>query len=206
MRTAGPPHSKDSKRPSHELDEGPVTLTITRRAKAGKTEEFERWLDGIIHEAMKFEGHMGVNVIRPSNMSNPEYLIILRFDNFENLANWEKSEIRKIWIEKGEDLIEGKTKMEKQIGLEFWFTPSASSGSTVLEQQPPRYKMAIVVIGIIFVLVSTLLPQVQQATAGLPVLLSTLVGVAIMVLLMTYVIMPSVTRLLRPWLQKKRLF
>src|SRR5918998_1370759 len=82
MRTAGPPHSKDSKRSSHEQDEGPVTLTITRRAKAGKTEEFERWLDGIIHEAMKFEGHMGVNVIRPSNMSNPEYLIILRFDNF----------------------------------------------------------------------------------------------------------------------------
>jgi uncharacterized protein len=207
MRIAGPPHSKNRRRLPHDQDEGPITLTITRRAKAGKTEEFERWLDGIIHEAMKFEGHMGVNVIRPSNMSNPEYLIILRFDNFENLAKWEKSEIRKIWIEKGEDLIEGKTKMEKQIGLEFWFTPSSSSGSTELEQQqPPRYKMAIVVIGIIFVLVSTLLPQVQQATAGLPVLLSTLVGVAIMVLLMTYVIMPSVTRLLRPWLLKKRLF
>ena len=207
MRIAGPPHSKNSRKSSDDQDEGPVTLTITRRAKAGKTEEFERWLDGIIHEAMKFDGHMGVNVIRPSNMSNPEYLIILRFDNFENLEKWEKSEIRKIWIEKGEDLIEGKTKMEKQIGLEFWFTPSSSIGSTVLEQQPPpRYKMAIVVIGIIFVLVSTLLPQVEQATAGIPVLLSTLVGVTIMVLLMTYVIMPSVTRLLRPWLLKKRLF
>jgi uncharacterized protein len=206
MGVAGPPHSKNWRRPSPDQDEGPVTLTIIRRAKAGKTEEFERWLDGIIHEAMKFEGHMGVNIIRPSNMSNPEYVIILRFDNFENLANWEKSEIRKIWIEKGEDLIEGKTKMEKQIGLEFWFTPSSGSASTVLEQQPPRYKMAIVVIGIIFALVSTLLPQVEQATAGLPLLLSTLVGVAIMVLLMTYVIMPSVTRLLRPWLLKKRPF
>jgi antibiotic biosynthesis monooxygenase (ABM) superfamily enzyme len=206
MGIAGPPHSKNRRRPSHDQDEGPVTLTITRRAKAGKTEEFEKWLDGIIHEAMKFEGHMGVNIIRPSNMSNPEYVIILRFDNFENLAKWEKSEIRKIWIERGEDLIEGKAKMEKQIGLEFWFTPSSGSASTALEQQPPRYKMAIVVIGIIFALVSTLLPQVEQATAGLPVLLSTLVGVAIMVLLMTYVIMPLVTRLLRPWLLKKRLF
>jgi len=207
MRLAGPPHSKNRRMPSHDQDEGPVTLTITRRAKAGKTDEFERWLDGIIHEAMKFEGHMGVNIIRPSNISNPEYVIILRFDNFENLAKWEKSEIRKIWIEKGEALIEGKAKMEKQIGLEFWFTPSSGSASTVLEQQqPPRYKMAIVVIGVIFVLVSTLLPQVEQATAGIPVLLSTLVGVAIMVLLMTYVVMPSVTRLLRPWLLKKRLF
>jgi antibiotic biosynthesis monooxygenase (ABM) superfamily enzyme len=208
MSIPSPPHGNNRRSwPPRDEDEGPVTFAIARRAKSGKTEEFERWLDDIIHEAMKFKGHMGVNIIRPSNMSNPEYVIILRFDNFENLEKWEKSEIRKKWIEKGKDLIEGKAKMEKQTGLEFWFTPSSGNASTVVEQQqPPRYKMAIVVIGIIFVLVSTLLPQVQQATLGLPVLLSTFVGVTIMVLLMTYVIMPSVTRLLRPWLVKKRLF
>lgn len=209
MSIVGPPHGNNRRRRStdNEDEEGPITLVITRRAKAGKIGEFESWLDGIIHEAMKFEGHMGVNIIRPPDMSNPEYVIILRFDNFENLAKWEKSEIRKKWIENGKDLIEGKAKVEKQTGLEFWFTPSSVSASTMVEPSPPpRYKMAIVVIGIIFVLVSTLLPQVQQATAGLPVLLSTLLGVAIMVLLMTYVIMPSVTRLLRPWLLKKRLF
>ena len=218
MSIVGPPHgnnnnsSRRSMRPAdNEDEEGPITLVITRRAKAGNIVEFESWLDGIIHEAMKFEGHMGVNIIRPPDMSNPEYVIILRFDNFENLAKWEKSEIRKKWIENGKDLIEGKAKVEKQTGLEFWFTPSSVRASTTVVEQsppppPPRYKMAIVVIGIIFVLVSTLLPQVQQATVGLPVLLSTLLGVAIMVLLMTYVIMPSVTRLLRPWLLKKRLF
>ena len=212
MSIAGPPHGNNRRRrPPRDEDEGPVTFAIARRAKSGKTEEFERWLDDIIHEAMKFKGHMGVNIIRPSSMSNPEYVIILRFDNFENLEKWEKSEIRKKWIEKGKDLIEGKAKMEKQTGLEFWFTPASAKASTAVEQQqqqqqPPRYKMAIVVTGIIFVLVSTLLPRVEQATVGLPVLLSTFVGVAIMVLLMTYVIMPSVTRLLRPWLVKKRLF
>ncbi len=206
MSIPGPPHGNNRRRPPRDEDEGPVTFAIARRAKSGKTEEFERWLDDIIHEAMKFKGHMGVNIIRPTNMSNPEYVIILRFDNFKNLEKWEKSEIRKKWIEKGKDLIEGKPKMEKQTGLEFWFTPSSGNASTVVEQQPTRYKMAIVVTGIIFALVSTLLPQVEQATVGLPILLSTFVGVAIMVLLMTYVIMPPVTRLLRPWLVKKRLF
>ena len=210
MSIPSPPHGNNRRSwPPRDEDEGPVTFAIARRAKSGKTEEFERWLDDIIHEAMKFKGHMGVNIIRPSNMSNPEYVIILRFDNFENLEKWEKSEIRKKWIEKGKDLIEGKAKMEKQTGLEFWFTPASARASTAAEQQqqqPPRYKMAIVLTGIIFVLVSTLLPRVEQATVGLPVLLSTFVGVAIMVLLMTYVIMPSVTRLLRPWLVKKRLF
>ena len=206
-----PPHDNDSTRSTDdkESEEGPVTLVVTRRAKAGKTEEFERWLDDIIHEAMKFEGHLGVNIIRPPNLSSPEYVIILRFDNFENLAKWENSEIRKKWIESGKDVLEGKAKVEKQTGLEFWFTPVIDNVSTAIEerqQQPPRYKMAIVVTGIIFILSSILIPQVEQATVGLPILLSTFVGVAIMVLLMTYVVMPSVTRLLRPWLLKKQLF
>ena len=211
MGIASPPHSNDRRRSTDdkEVEEGPVTLVVTRRAKAGKTQEFERWLDDVIHEAMKFEGHLGVNIIRSPNISSPEYVIILRFDNFENLAKWENSEIRKKWIERGKAVLEGKAKVEKQTGLEFWFTPGLDNNlSAVLErqQQPPRYKMAIVVTGIIFILSSILIPQVEQATVGLPILLSTFVGVAIMVLLMTYVVMPSVTKLLRPWLVKKQLF
>jgi antibiotic biosynthesis monooxygenase (ABM) superfamily enzyme len=71
---------------------------------------------------------------------------------------------------------------------------------------PPQYKMAIVMTGIIFVLLNILIPVIRQLTIGLPNLLSTLVGVAIMVLLMTYVIMPLLTKLLRPWLTEKRFF
>lgn len=187
-------------------DDGPITVIVTRKAKSGRIREFEEWMDGVIHEAMKFEGHMGVNIIRPVDASsNPEYVIIFRFNTYENLAKWEKSEIRKKWIEKSKDVTEGEAKVEMQTGLEFWFTPS-SSNNPPAAIQPPRHKMAIVVTGIIFVLVSILLPQIRQATIGLPFLLSTLIGVVTMVLLMTYVIMPSVTRLLRPWLSKKRLF
>jgi antibiotic biosynthesis monooxygenase (ABM) superfamily enzyme len=185
---------------------GPVTVIVSRKAKKGKIDEFEQWMDGIVHESMKFEGHMGVNIIRPSNLSNPEYIIIFRFTSYENLAKWEKSEIRRKWIEKSKDVTEGEPTVQRQSGLEFWFTPNSGNASAAALEQPPRYKMAMVITGVIFVLVSTLLPQIQNATAGLPLLLSTLLGVVIMVLLMTYVIMPSVTRLLRPWLSKKKLF
>ena len=37
-------------------EDDPVTVIVTRKARKGKTEEFEEWMDGIIHEAMKFEG------------------------------------------------------------------------------------------------------------------------------------------------------
>ncbi|MCI0564989.1 MAG: antibiotic biosynthesis monooxygenase [Nitrososphaera sp.] len=195
-----------------KVNDGPVTVIVTRKAKKGKIDEFEEWMDGIIHEAMKFDGHMGVNVIRPSDtLGNPEYVIIFRFNTYENLRKWENSPIRKEWVDKSKDVTEGEPVVEKQTGLEFWFTPRSGTERTggntdSAPLTPPRYKMAIVITGIIFVLVSALLPQIRQATIGLPVPLSTLVGVVVMVVLMTYVVMPAVTRLLRPWLSKKRLF
>jgi len=155
---------------------------------------------------------MGVNVIRPSDLSNPEYVIIFRFNTFENLVKWENSEIRRgEWLRKSKQVSEGELIIEKQTGLEFWFTPRSGTGSINGDKAPnpiapARYKMAIVITAIIFVLVSSLLPQIRQLIIGLTVLLSTLVEIAIMVLLITYVIMPSVTRLLRPWLSKKTLF
>jgi antibiotic biosynthesis monooxygenase (ABM) superfamily enzyme len=209
--------------PGEQIDkDGPVTVVVTRFAKRDKIREFEEWMDDIIHEAMRFEGHMGVNVIRPSDLSNPEYIIIFRFNTFENLARWENSEARREWIAKSKEVAEGEPLIEKQTGLEIWFTPrSRSDGSSIkgdnktassststapIAPPPPRYKMAIVITAVIFILVSILLPQIRQITTGLHIHLSTFVGVALMVLLMTYVIMPFLTRLLRPWLSRKRLF
>ena len=202
------PHH-DASIPNSNSD-GPVTVVVTRKAKKGKIREFEEWMDGIIHEVMKFEGHMGSNIIRPiDEISDPEYVIIFRFSTYENLVKWERSEIRKEWLEKSKNVTEGEAVVEKLTGLEFWFTPrpgKPNKDNVSSSVAPPRYKMAIVVTAIIFVLVSIMLPQIQQATRSLPGVLSTLIGVAIMVLLMTYVIMPAVTRVLKPWLSRRRLF
>ena len=198
-----------------DREDGPITVIVTRIAKKGRIKEFEDWMDGIVHESLKFEGHLGVNIIRPVEESKPEYVIIFRFNTLDNLLKWEKSQARKDWLKKSKDVVEGEDKVQKFTGLEFWFTPRSAhrygleannndaSGQTV--NVPPSYKMAIVTAGIVFVLLNTLIPQIRQLTATLPLLLSSLLGVIIMVLLMTYLIMPSVTRLLKPWLYKKRL-
>jgi len=145
---------------AHQVDkDGPVTVIVTRIAKRDKIREFEEWMDGIIHEAMKFEGHMGVNVIRPSDLSNPEYVIIFRFNTFENLAKWENSEVRREWLAKSKEVAEGEPVVEKQTGLEFWFTPRSRTGRSVngdkaptpIAPPPPRYKMAIVITAVIFI-------------------------------------------------------
>jgi uncharacterized protein len=115
------------------------------------------------------------------------------------------SKIRKEWLAKGADVTEGELVYQKQTGLEFWFTPPHNNNIGGQYAIPPRYKMAMVTGGILFVLLISLVQLIRQATAMLPQALSLLVVVVIMVPLMTYVIMPLVTKMLRPWLSKKTL-
>ena len=199
---------------TRDQEEGPITVIVTRTAKKGKIKEFEDWMDGIVHESLKFEGHLGVDVIRPVEHSKPEYVIIFRFDTLSNLLKWERSQARKKWLEKSKEVVEGEDKVQKLTGLEFWFTPPLAprpqNGGNNNEGHepvnlPPRYKMAIVTAGIVFVLLNTLIPQIERLTAPLPIFLSSLLGVITMVFLMTYLIMPSVTKLLKPWLYKNKL-
>jgi uncharacterized protein len=116
-------------------------------------------MDGIVHESLKFEGHFGVNVIRPVERSRPEYVIIFRFNTLNNLLKWERSQTRKDWLEKSKDVVEGEDKVQKFTGLEFWFTPRSphrtegEANNNEARSQPvnlpPRYKMAIVTAGIV---------------------------------------------------------
>jgi uncharacterized protein len=188
----------------------PVTVIVKRIAKKDKIKEFEEWLSGISKEVARQEGSMGIDIIRPSpnkdSKSKLEYVIIFRFNNYENLERWEKSPIRNEWLQKGRKLVESDPDVQKMTGLEFWFTPYFKDESSPLIplNPPPRYKMVIVTIPVISILLLTLVPQIHFLTEmlSIPFPLRLVIALTITVLLMTYVIMPLLTRLLKPWLFK----
>ena len=123
----------------------PVTVIVKRIAKKDKIKEFEEWLSGISKEVSRQEGSMGIDIIKPtpniSNKSKPEYVIIFRFNTYENLDKWEKSPIRHEWLQKGSKLAESNYDVQKMTGLEFWFTPyfNDESSPMIPLQPPPRY-------------------------------------------------------------------
>jgi len=187
-----------------------VTVIVKRIAKKDKIKEFEEWLSGVSKEVSRQEGSMGIDIIKPtpniSNKSKPEYVIIFRFNTYENLDKWEKSPIRHEWLQKGRKLAESDYDVQKMTGLEFWFTPyfNDESSPMIPLQPPPRYKMVIVTIPVISILLLTLVPQIHFLTEmlSIPFPIRLVIALTITVLLMTYVIMPLLTKLLKPWLFK----
>ena len=184
----------------------PVTVIVKRIAKKDKIKEFEEWLSGISKEVSKQEGNMGIDIIRPTDKSKLEYVVIFRFNNYDSLTKWEKSTIRNEWLQKGRKLVEADPDVQKLTGLEFWFTPyfKDESSPMVPLNPPPRYKMVIVTIPVISIMLMTLVPQIHILTEmlSIPFPVRLVIALTITVLLMTYVIMPLLTKLLKSWLFK----
>jgi antibiotic biosynthesis monooxygenase (ABM) superfamily enzyme len=172
---------------------GPLTVVVTWRVRKGCGREFEAWRHEIAAAALKFPGHMGVNVIRPSGTGR-EYVVIFRFDTYEHLRAWQESDIRRELLKKAEPFRETPPSYRLESGLEYWFSPPGVPTS------PPRWKMALVtVVGVwpASMLVSWLLTPLIR---GLPSALRGLLTAVGIVILLTWVIMPLLVRILKRWL------
>jgi antibiotic biosynthesis monooxygenase (ABM) superfamily enzyme len=181
--------------PGNEKNGGPVTVVVSYRAKAGRKQALEAWIEGICHAAQQFEGHLGVNVLKPTSGVRPDYIVIFRFESEKHLRKWEDSKIRQEWLAHVESLSE-EPQIQKVAGLEYWFTlPHVPAINA-----PPRYKMAMVTFIGIFPL-SILLSSLLGVVLGeVPVLVRGLITAVLLVVLMTYVVMPNLTRLFARWL------
>lgn len=178
----------------------PVTVVISRRVKPGCEKAFEKFISGITAAAMTFEGHLGANVFRPSSPKDHEYQIIFKFDRASNLRIWEESECRRQWLARAESLRLEPAKIRVITGLETWFT--LPSPKPIVP--PPRYKMAVITLLALFPLIQLANLILVPIFKPLPPLLSSLIITVIIILLMTYVVMPRMTKLFSRWLYPKK--
>lgn len=58
-----------------------VTDVICHVVRPEREEGYEAWFHGIVADARKFKGHLGVSTIRPQDHAHPEYVFILKQEN-----------------------------------------------------------------------------------------------------------------------------
>ncbi|MEL0584981.1 MAG: antibiotic biosynthesis monooxygenase [Candidatus Thiodiazotropha sp. (ex. Lucinoma kazani)] len=176
------------------IEDPPVTVLVTRRPRPGKEQPFEDYLVGITNAAMQHPGHMGTNIFRPSRPGG-DYRIIFKFDHRSNLEQWERSPERADWRAIAEQVSEPR-QVETITGLEAWFTLPTCA----VNIHPPKYKMALVVWLGVFSLVTGLSSLLGPLMSDWPKIVQTLTLTAMVVILLTYAVMPLLIRLFSRWL------
>jgi uncharacterized protein len=177
-------------------EDGPVTTTVTRRVKPGHEASYEQFLEGIIAAATRFPGHLGVEVFRPASASAGEYRVVYRFDTRAHLQAWLDSDEHAAWLGRAEPHVVGPMRTQFVTGLETWFTLPGQPG----RPPPPPYKMALLTWATIFPLITAVVLVLDPLLVKLDLIPRLAVTTAVTVPIMTWLVMPRVTRLLRGWL------
>lgn len=172
----------------------PIHVAITRKIKPGCEAEFQMALKEFFTTSF---GHVGVQgasmLVPPPGSTSPEFGILRTFANARERDDFYASPMFKSWEDRIKPLTEGAPVYRELAGLEAWFRSP--------KNPPPRWKMAIAtylgVVPVIMGLSLTIGPVVRSWNF----ILNNLVFNACVVALLTWVVMPLVTRVLHRWLQ-----
>lgn len=72
-----------------------AALVVVHRPVAGRTDDYEAWLQGVRCECQRFPGHIGADVIRPSSDQDQAYTVVVRFHSKEGAEAWLESTARR---------------------------------------------------------------------------------------------------------------
>ena len=172
----------------------PATAVITREIASGREADYQEWSRRLVEAAARLPGYEGATLVGPPHREPGRRMLILRFSDRRSLRRWVDSDERKSLTAEAAQF--SKEVYEEPSSLETWF---AIPGMGPVEP-PPRWKMAVATTPAAYVLILAILTVLSPVSESWPLAVSNAVVTVLMVVLLTYVAMPLVTRMLRRWL------
>ena len=173
----------------------PVTIVITRAIRAGREAAFEAAVREWIKTALDFPGYLGVHMIRPPS-GGREYGAVLKFQSRGAWDSFLASPDYQKFLDGIREHLDGDPNVETVCGLESWFTGSGAP----IALAPPRWKMALVTWVGVDITALVLTYSLSLLMKSWPWGLAFLVFNAGVVAGLTWIVMPFLSRLFRPWL------
>jgi antibiotic biosynthesis monooxygenase (ABM) superfamily enzyme len=200
-----------------EPEAHPITVAIERRIDPTRTPEATSWMQAGTDLATAFPGFLGSGWVRAGESSDLWYMLY-RFRDIATLEAWESSSQRGWWLDSGRAFAD-EVRVERRTGIEGWFDASLAthvdSRTTAnplatgpiqqpIPSAPPRWKQAVVIwVGFFPTnLLAMWLLGFVPGFADLALVLRVLITTVLLTPIMTYAVLPWVTRLLRPWLHR----
>jgi uncharacterized protein len=175
-------------------DEEAVTVIVSHPVDPAHEDDFLAWQQRVTDAERAFPGFLGSELFRPVPGVQTEWTAMFRFDTEQHLNSWLESPGRRKLLEEGREFQEFELhRVASPFGSWFAFNGDRAEG-------PAAWKTALsVLVG--------LYPTVVLLTLGISELWPTgrlwetlLLGNILSVCLLTWVVMPVVTRALRFWL------
>src|SRR5437016_9114883 len=171
----------------------PIHVAITRSFRAGCEAEFQQALREFFQASFAHGGVLGASLLTPAPGSDSrEYGILRTFADEKDRDAFYASPMFKTWDARASTMTEGEATQRQLHGLEAWFRSP--------HNPPPRWKMALVTLLGVYPISLLIGVVLSPALKKLPLALNLFVVSAIIVGLLTWVVMPFVTRLLHGWL------
>lgn len=180
---------------------GPVTVSITRHVLPEHVDQMVAWVRAGSSLAERFPGFLGTGWVRPG-VDSEQWHMLYRFDGAASLARWEASGQRAWWLESAQGLV-GESRKERRTGIEGWFdTPQRRDVEDLrpAPTSPPRWKQAVMIWTAFFPLSLVIGLLLSRFAPALPIVPRVLVTTLVMTPVMTYLVLPQLTRRLARWL------
>lgn len=174
----------------------PIYIAITRAVKPGAEQEFEQAVLEFFSKTADFPGSLGAQLIRPlPGAENRRYGILRAFVSTERHNEFYRSAAFADWVERVKPLVEDDYERRPLHGLEAFFNDPS------MAVHPPKWKMAIATWLGVWPTVFVVSQIVGPFTGQIPPIGATGLITLAVVILLTWVVMPAITRFLRPWLR-----
>jgi len=182
--------------PRLEVRDARASSVIVHRVPPGSTDAFLDWEAGISEAARAFPGYRGTDLYPPAADGPGDWVVIVHFDDAENLRRWLESPARAEWAARLPGTL-GRFRLKTlPAGFGPWFAAQLDDPGG----QPASWKMALTVLLGLYPTVMLLSLSIGPFLAPLGAAGSMLIGNVLSVSILQWGIMPPFQRILRPWL------
>jgi len=189
--------------PQHEARRAPSTrptaMSVVRRLDATGVPDVSDWIHKGVGLVRTFPGFVGAGWVRAPDGSG-EWQMVCGFESADALTHWESSPERERWLGDAGGRLE-TVRTDRLTGLEGWFDPArpATAGGRP-PAPPPRWKQSVTIWLVFFPLNLLATVTLGTALAHWPVVPRVAVITLALTPVMTYLLLPWITRRLGRWL------
>jgi uncharacterized protein len=173
-----------------------VAVVVSHPVSPDKEDQFLAWQQQMTDAERAYPGFLGSEIVRPVPGIQDDWTIVYRFDSTEHLEQWLESPDRQRLLAEGHDF---STFELQRISGPFgsWFSFGNAADDT---NEPPSWKTALSVLVGLYPTVVLLTLGISELWPSAQLWESLLLGNVLSVALLTWVVMPLVTRVQRFWL------